>query len=160
MKLAEASDSPLILMPGGTRSGKTIATLMYLTAISERTHNNLICITTDTAPALRDGALRDFHNLLRGTRRESEFEENKTDKIFTNRYTNTQIQFFALDDEMKARGSARDYLYVNEANRISWNTFEQLHIRTRVQTICDWNPSSRFWAYDHYLDNPKATGLS
>ena len=141
MKLVDASDSPLILMPGGTRSGKTIATLMYLTAISERTHNNLIGITTDTAPALRDGAFRDFHNLLRGTRRESEFEENKTDKIFTNRYTHTQIQFFALDDEMKARGSARDYLYVNEANRISWNTFEQLHIRTRVQTICDWNPS-------------------
>ena len=48
-------------------------------------HNNLIGITTDTAPALRDGAFRDFHNLLRGTRRESEFEENKTDKIFTNR---------------------------------------------------------------------------
>ena len=61
---------------------------------------------------------------------------------------------------MKARGSARDYLYVNEANRISWSTFEQLHIRTRVQTICDWNPSSRFWAYDHYLDNPKATGYA
>ena len=102
MKLAEASDSPLILMPGGTRSGKTIATLMYLTTISERTRNNLIGITTD--------------------------------KIFTNRYTHTQIQFFALDDEMKARGSARDYLYVNEANRISWNTFEQLHIRTRPNT--------------------------
>ena len=59
MKLVEASDSPLILMPGGTRSGKTIATLMYLTAISERTHNNLVGITTDTAPALRDGAFRD-----------------------------------------------------------------------------------------------------
>ena len=158
IKLAAASDSPLILMPGGTRSGKTIATLMYLTTISERTQDNLIGITTDTAPALRDGAFRDFHNLLRGTRRETEFEENKTDRIFTNRYTHTQIQFFALDDEMKARGSARDYLYVNEANRISWETFEQLHIRTRVQTICDWNPSSRFWAYDQYIDNPKATG--
>ena len=45
MKLVDASDSPLILMPGGTRSGKTIATLMYLTAISERTQNNLIGIT-------------------------------------------------------------------------------------------------------------------
>ena len=66
MKLVDASDSPLILMPGGTRSGKTIATLMYLTTISERTNNNLIGITTDTAPALRDGAFRDFHNQVYG----------------------------------------------------------------------------------------------
>lgn len=155
-KLAAISDSPLILMPGGTSSGKTIAILLYLISISQTQDHKLISIMTDTAPALRDGAMRDFRTILRETNITDQYQQNKTDKIYTNLYTGSQIQFVALDDELKARGGRRDYLYVNEANRIGWTTFEQLHVRTRVQTICDWNPSGRFWAYDRYLENPEA----
>ena len=151
-KLLQVSDSPLILMPGGTSSGKTIAILLYLISVSQSQNDVLISVMTDTAPALRDGALRDFRTILKQTQIQDQYEENRTDKIYTNIFTGSQIQFTALDDELKARGGRRDYLYINEANRISWPTYEQLHVRTRRQTICDWNPSGRFWAYDHYLE--------
>lgn len=150
--IGNVENTHLLLMPGGTSSGKTIATLMYLITISETQYDQLISIMTDTAPALRDGALYDFTRILKATNRTSEYSENKTDKIFTHNNTQTRIQFVALDDELKALGSRRDYLYINEANRIKYSVFDQLQVRTRQLTICDWNPTSRFWAYDHYLD--------
>ena len=52
---------------------------------------------------------------------------------------------------MKARGARRDALYVNEANRIGYETFDQMASRTRRFVILDYNPSSRFWVHDELL---------
>jgi phage terminase large subunit len=45
------------------------------------------------------------------------------------------------------RGPRRDRLFINEANNISFETFEQLEVRTADFIYLDWNPTNEFWFY-------------
>ena len=92
---------------------------------------------------------------------------NRTDKVYTfpNR---SYIEFFSLDNPGKARGPGRDLLFINEANLIGFEIFNQLLWRTRQKVFIDYNPADEYhWIYDKvltrddckfiqstYLDNP------
>lgn len=141
------------IIQGGMRAGKTFAILQYLISLAEQTHNKTITVCSNTLPALRYGALKDFRHILRETKHYIYFEENKTTHTFTC-VTGTKIEFVGLDDDLKARGASRDILFVNEANRISWNVFEQLAMRTSNIIFLDYNPSSQFWVHDKLVGQP------
>ncbi len=65
------------------------------------------------------------------------------------------IEFIGLEDEAKARGARRDYLFINEANLVSKTVFDQLAMRTANTCIIDLNPADfNCWCYD-VADNPK-----
>lgn len=66
---------------------------------------------------------------------------NKTDNIFT--FANgSKIEFFSLDDSQKVRGRKRDLLFMNEANELDFEEFNQLNFRTNDKVLMDFNPSS------------------
>jgi phage terminase large subunit len=68
--------------------------------------------------------------------------------------TGSYIEFFSVDQPGKVRGPGRDILFVNEANLISLDTFEQLNIRTRQTVFLDYNPADEFsWIYDRVIPN-------
>ena len=136
------------IMQGGMSSGKTIAALMVILSYAMKYRNKLVTVATDTAPNLREGALRDWKSLLDDTNLIYRFEVKLTTNEYVYRATNTTVEFIALDDPFKARGARRDVLYVNEANRLRQDTFDQLSSRTRDFVVIDFNPSSRFWAHD------------
>jgi phage terminase large subunit len=71
---------------------------------------------------------------------------NKTDFIYTFE-TGSKIEFFSLDMPHKVRGPRRNRLFINEANNIPLETFDQLEIRTKDEIWLDWNPVSEFWFY-------------
>src|SRR3972149_991173 len=71
---------------------------------------------------------------------------NKTDYTYSFE-TGSKIEFFSVDQPGKVRGPRRDRLFINEANNISFETFEQLEIRTKEFIFLDWNPTSEFWYY-------------
>lgn len=150
LKLAECSRFYRI-MQGGMSSGKTIASLMALVGYAEENPGKFITIATDTVPNLRDGAGRDLRNLLDGTNRRPYYSYRATENTWTVKGNGSQIQLLAMDDPLKARGSRRDVLYVNEANRLRYDTFDQLASRTRDFVMLDFNPSGRFWAHDELL---------
>lgn len=146
------------VVQGGTGAGKTTDILITILDLSFETRDELLSITTDTLPNLKRNALRDWKKLLAGTRRDRYFSENKSDHIFTNLCTGFQIEFFSTDNE-GARGARRDYLFVNEANRISWETFSQLETRTRKKIWLDFNPVNEFWAHKELLKRPDTAFL-
>jgi phage terminase large subunit len=76
---------------------------------------------------------------------------NKTERVYTFR-GGSIIEFKSFEDEQDARGSERDYLYMNEANSRSYNIFWQLQRKTRKQVFIDYNPTMRFWAHEKLLD--------
>lgn len=47
----------------------------------------------------------------------------------------------------KVRGPRRDRLFINEANNIPKETYDQLEVRTKSEIWLDWNPTSEFWFY-------------
>ena len=139
------------ILQGGMSSGKTIACLMYALVYAQNYDGRLFTIATDTVPNLRNGASRDWERVLAESNERNNFDYRATENIWTYKPTGTRIEFLALDDPLKARGARRDALYVNEANRLRYDTFDQLASRTRDFVIIDFNPSGRFWAHDELL---------
>jgi phage terminase large subunit len=78
------------------------------------------------------------------------------------------VEFISLDQPQKVRGRKRDLLFINEANELFWEDWQQLLFRTKEKVIIDYNPSDEYhWIYDKvipredcdffittYLDNP------
>lgn len=146
-------DNRINVVQGGTSAGKTYDICAILADLSFDVQNKIISITTDTFPNLSRGVMRDMKNFLVSQNWWNLFDENKSTHIFKNKATNTIIEFFSCD-EMGALGARRDYLFVNEANRISYETFSQLEVRTREKIWIDFNPVNKFWAHEELVENP------
>ncbi len=132
---------------GGTSASKTISILCWLIDYAQSTRNELISVVSETFPHLKKGARRDFINIMK----EQEYWDDKlwnaTDSIYTFP-DGSQIEFFSADNSAKVRGPRRQILFINEANNISYETYEQLEIRTEKIIWLDWNPVSEFWWYE------------
>lgn len=147
----ENMNARINIVQGGTSAGKTWDILGILNDIATLEPNRLISVVSDTLPNLKRGAMRDFKNILRTTLREPFWKENKSDHIWT--LTNgSVIEFFSTEDE-GALGARRDYLFINEANRISFETFNQLEVRTKQRIYLDFNPSNEFWVHKELMKN-------
>ena len=135
---------------GGTSSGKTYNIMAILADMSFDYKDNIISITTDTLPNLKRGPIRDLKKFLLDMNWTQLFLENKSDHTFKNLCTGSILEFFSCD-EMGALGSRRDFLFVNECNRISYETFSQLEVRTRNKIWVDFNPINNFWVHKELL---------
>lgn len=145
---------------GGTRSGKTFAILQLLILVvaNDKTPTiNSVC--AETMPQLKRGAIRDFQILMRKAEMWSDANFNKTDCIYT--FPNGSIiEFFSLDSEGKVHGLARDRLFVDEAQNISWEKVRQLLVRTRGRVIFGYNPTREFWVHTEIQPRPECVSIN
>jgi len=137
---------------GGTSAGKTISILQILIdqAQSDKTPT-LTSVVSESFPHLRKGAMRDFLNIMQSHSYYRDDRWSKTDFTYTFESGST-LEFFSADQPGKVRGPRRDRLFVNEANNINQETFEQLLLRTKEYVWADWNPVSEFFMYTEYID--------
>lgn len=135
---------------GGASAGKTVSILPILYQKAVDNPGETITVVSDTLANLKGGAIRDFRNILLST---DAWDPNCWLKSESKYYLNngSVIEFIGADDETKLRGPRRERLYVNEANRISWEVFAQMRKRTKKEIWIDWNPSGKFW-YNQYVD--------
>ena len=147
------STAKLTVNRGGSSSTKTysLAQKQIIRLLTEQ--GILISVVRATLPALKKSVYKDFNDILFSMGIRSKFHLNKTDMTFYNPETNSTIEFFSADDEQKARGARRDYLWVNEANEIKYSIYEQLQIRTRKQIDIDFNPSDPNIWINKYIEN-------
>ena len=142
---------------GGTRSGKTWATLQMLHLLCTNTEKPLVisCVAA-TLPMVKRGMLRDFKQMLLAEGMWNEDEYNKTEGTYS--YPNgCMIEFFGVDNSSKVHGPARDILFVNEAQSIPREIFRQLDIRTRKKVIIDFNPVRKFWGETEFVGDRYVT---
>jgi len=68
------------------------------------------------------------------------------------------IEFLSIDDAEKRKGTKRDYLFIDEANELTYEDFFQLFIRTTYKTILAYNPSfsKLHWIYKQVAIHPEA----
>lgn len=144
---------PIIVSEGGSSSSKTYSTLQLLIYIAVNEPKTRISIVSHSLPHLKRGCIRDFTNIMRQW--EIYNDEHYSATNFTYNFINgSYIEFVGLEDEGKARGPRRDYLFVNEANLISKQLFDQLAMRTVKTSIIDLNPADfNCWCYE-VADNP------
>ena len=133
---------------GGTSAGKTIAILEVLIDKAQADEKpTLTSIISESFPHLKRGAMRDFVNILETQGYFNPKRWNKTDYTYIFE-TGSKIEFFSADQPGKVRGPRRDRLFINEANNVPYETFDQLEVRTNECIYLDWNPVSEFWYYD------------
>jgi phage terminase large subunit len=181
-------DKRIRLLAGGMRASKTISVLLYLISRCQQDfscqycpkrpygckyfgtpqvdkHNKywtmtptLTSIVSESMPHLRKGAIRDLESIMTNHGYWKDERWNKTDSIYTFE-TGSKIEFFSADQPHKIRGPSRDRLFVNEANNVVQEAWEQLLFRTREFAFADWNPVGDFYLYEDYglQDDPAAT---
>ena len=163
----ELSKKRIIIEQGGTRSGKTYNIIIWIIfGYCMRQTGKTITIARKTYPALRSTAMRDFIGLLKEYDLYSELNHNKSSSEYM--LNGNLIEFISLDQPTKVRGRKRDLLFINEANELFFEDWQQLIFRTTGKIILDYNPSDEFhWIYERvktredadfyittYKDNP------
>ena len=158
-----------LVLPGGTRSTKTISTLQWLIIYAHTHSDKHIVIARDTLKNLKRTVLKDFISLCYGYGYDAHapnMELNKSDLIA--KIGSCTFEFIGLiDDPMRVHGLKSDIFYINEAIGTYKNTFDQLNYRCIEGFILDCNPSEpQHWVYElerredvkffrtSYLDNP------
>ena len=152
-KKAYEEGYPIICNEGGSRSSKSYSVVQLLIHIAISNPNTRISMVSHSLPHIKRGVYRDFKNILEQWNIWDEKDFRYTDFIYTFK-NGSYIELFGLEDPDKAKGPARDILFVNEANLISKALFDQLLIRTTGQSFLDWNPADFIsWVYE-VADNP------
>lgn len=108
----------------------------------------LTSVVSESFPHLKRGAMRDFLNIMQAHGYYKDSSWNRSDFTYTFE-TGSKLEFFSADQPGKVRGPRRDRLFINEANNIPFETYEQLEVRTREFIFLDWNPTNEFWFYEH-----------
>jgi phage terminase large subunit len=142
-----------IVHQGSSRSGKTYNILKLLVGLSYK-EKLATSVCSIAFPHLRRGAMRDWKIIMEDSNLYDKNSHFKTEQLY--RYpSGGYMEFFSVDNSLKVRGPARDICFLNEANLIDQETFEQLNMRTRKFMIIDYNPADEFhWIYERILTDP------
>ena len=146
------------IIQGGTSASKTYSILAVLINKAVTIPSLEISVVAETIPHLRRGALKDFIKILKWTNRYNEKQFNKS--LLTYEFKNgSVIEFFSADDSSKLRGARRDILYINECNNVTFDSYNELAIRTRKEVYLDFNPANEFWVHKELKDEPDSDFL-
>ena len=157
-----AGDKRIQIHQGGTRSGKSFS---ILTCLCELCYLNpesqmVITVVRKSFPSLRGSILRDFIEILE---REGWYDEkyhNKTEQTYS-LWGNT-FEFISADDSQKVRGRRRTLAFLNEANELDYEFYQQIALRTTgipsgLGIIMDYNPSDEYsYIYDDIIPRDDA----
>lgn len=146
------SESKIVCEQGGTRSGKTYNILLYIIFhYCQVNTGKTITICRKTFPAVRSSVMRDFLNILKSYNKYDEAYHNKSNSEYT--LNNNLIEFISVDQPQKIRGRKREFLFINEANELEYEDWQQLIFRTTEKIVLDYNPSDEYhWIYDKVLN--------
>jgi len=137
-------DKRVRIIRGGSSAGKTIGIIAILIDYAIRNKGKEISIVAESIPHLRRGALKDFLNILKGLNRYDDKKFNKS--ILKYEFSNgSYIEFFSTDQPDKLRGARRTDLFINECNNVSFDSYQQLAVRTSGNIWLDFNPANLFW---------------
>lgn len=150
------SDKRFLVNQGGTSSGKTYTIMQVLIVFAIMEAGCIITVVGQDFPNLRVGAFRDAKTIIRGSEWLSAFFKVNESLHYIQGRNGSVIEFNSYADEQDAKNGKRDYLFVNEANGVSYEIFWQLQIRTRKKVFLDYNPTSRFWVHDKIIGRKDA----
>lgn len=139
---------------GGTSSGKTYTIMEILFFYAIREPNLVITVCGQDLPNLKKGSIRDAKTIINGSGWLQKFMRYNESDHYISCANHSIIEFNSYADAQDAKSGKRDYLFVNEANGISYDIFWELQIRTRRKVYVDYNPNARFWVHEELIGKP------
>lgn len=144
------------VVQGSTGAGKTHGIIPILINKAAKNPNLRITMVAETIPAVKDGCVRIFKNIMQDTNRwrEDGWLGNPMEYKFAN---GTVIEFRAYDTVGKAKAAdKRDILFINEANHVDFAIADTLITRSNREVWIDYNPDEEFWVDTEILTRPDA----
>jgi phage terminase large subunit len=152
-----ASSAQVVINQGGTSSGKTYAIEQVLFCLGCQVPELVITVVAQDIPNLKAGALRDALSIYykSAVLRAAIKGYNKTDRIFEF-HNGTIMEFKSYDNAQDAKSGKRDYLFINEANGITWDVYTELALCTKQRIFIDYNPNTGFWVHEQLIGKQNA----
>lgn len=147
------------VIQGGTSAGKTYAIIPVLINMALSEPRLKITVVAETLPAVKEGALDIFKDVMLDTGRWIDPKWNASNLTYT--FGNkSKIQFKSFDTVGKAKSAGkRHVLFLNEANHIPFEIADALMIRSTKKTFIDFNPDNEFWVHTEVLTEPNSEFL-
>ena len=150
---------PLMALQGARRAGKTYTTCQWL-LLQAYNAGDVVVVASMTSEQGRKGAYEDCNNILRSWGAFGElFDVYKSPRKIECKRNNTTsgrcgvLEFASFDDPETAKGSACDWVFINEANKFSRQQFLDLSANARKGVIIDYNPNNHFWIEQELPDS-------
>jgi phage terminase large subunit len=151
----KALNKKIKVIQGGQGASKTYSILILI--LEKCLTKKLRCtIVTESYPQLRDGVISDFKSIVENAGLDWSAHYNGSSN---NLYLfGSVIEFRNIDnkDFHRAKGARRNILFINEANRTSYATVEQMMTRTTDEIYIDFNPDREFWVHTETINRPDA----
>ena len=136
-----------LVIYGGSASGKSYATAQNFVIRFILEENVRMAVMRRTLPSLKKSALHDILEILEELG--IQYEYNKSEMIL--RYKNNEMLFQSLDNKEKIKSINLNYVWIEEATEVPFETFLQLNLATRRanlngpnQMILTFNPVNQF----------------
>lgn len=137
------------VIQGGQGAGKTVGISMLMVQWFHMGYFRTASVFSAEASKLRDTTFLDFWNIIddwgAGFKMSQKPERISKDKTHF-------IEFRGVDAKGIGKGRRRDIIYINEADKISFQEYVDITARAQI-VIVDFNPDRRFWAHDLIEDN-------
>ncbi len=142
----------IVINQGGTSSSKTYSIMQVLFKIALETPGTVITVCGQDVPNLKRGVIRDAVSIIASFPLLASLIKsyNHSEKTYTFQ-NDSIIEFVSYNNSQDAKSGKRDYLFVNEANGISYEIYYELQIRTRKKVYLDYNPNAAFWVHEKLL---------
>lgn len=144
----------LMALQGARRAGKTYTICQWL-MINAYNDGDVILVASMTNEQGRRGAYEDCQNILRNWGAFGQlFEVYKSPRKIECKRNNTTsgragvLEFASFDDPETAKGSACDWVFMNEANKFTLQQYLDLAANARKGVVIDYNPNQHFWIDD------------
>ena len=142
----------LRIVQGGTSSSKTFSIIPLLIQYAMQNPKQEISVVSESIPHLKRGAIRDFVKIMQWTDLWDSTLFNKSNLTY-NFENGSFIEFFSADHPDKLRGARRDVLFINECNNVTFESYQQLAIRTKKFIYLDYNPTNEFWVHTELIED-------
>lgn len=127
---------------GGQGAGKTFSILMVLINHAASVPNKEIYIASDELSKMRITVIKDFVKIMMLFN--IFVRERWTDGVLYRFPNGSFVRFIGLDKEDIGKGLRSDVMFVNEANKVKFDTYRELTSRAK-RVIIDFNPNKKFW---------------
>lgn len=144
----------LMALQGARRAGKTYTVMQWL-LLNAYNDGDVCLVASMTNEQGRRGAYEDAKTILSSWQGLGElFEVFKSPRHIICKRNNTTsgragvLEFASFDDPETAKGTACDWVFMNEANKFSRQQYLDLAANARKGVIVDYNPNQHFWIDD------------
>lgn len=131
------------VIQGGQGAAKTFSILLLLANHARSQPNKEIFIASAELSKMRITVMKDFVKILREV---GIYDEVSISDTLFRFGSGSFIKFIGLDKEDIGKGLRSDIVFINEANKVSFDTYRELTSRAK-RVILDFNPNAEFWAH-------------